>query len=38
MTRSPIWKSISTALGAEIASPTRYRRDREETAGGVWED
>ena len=28
----------AAALGAEIASPTRRRRDREETAGSVWED
>ena len=28
----------AAALGAEIASPTRYRRDREETAGSVWDD
>ena len=28
----------AAALGAEIASPTRHRRDRGETAGGVWED
>ena len=28
----------AAALGAEIVSPTRYRRDREETAGSVWEE
>jgi len=28
----------AAALGAEIASPTRRRRDREETAGSVWDE
>ena len=28
----------AAAQGAEIASPTRRRRDREETAGSVWDD
>jgi len=28
----------AAALGAEIASPTRHRRDREEFAGSTWDD
>ena len=28
----------AAALGAEMVSPTRRRRDREETAGGVWDE